>query len=503
MADSLSRTELKALTTFTGNDDYAALIDNMTLLDDVCQQPFDKRAASWAGVVGTPQTWVEYRAIVDGVGRKVKFVGVMASGAGDVDIVHVQKSGSNAVVVKTDTVTCVTGINFFIIDSSGVTFDTTTYIGIKGTANIVQYNTTTNDVFYFTGTGNAFTNHGGYTISYWIGYDPKSYVLHLSQKLPLAGFDLAAALLQFDDVQLPSGDITLTSTVVIPTGKTIRGVRGKTRILLSAGIVGLEINSAAAVTLRDFTIVGNNAAVDIASTALLNSDANIEGMNGLGTEKGIYIHGQYANEVLVDGVVVQNIDGIGIDVYDTTSGTVSAAQGIHISTVTVKDCYCGLRFQSTGEYNNIVNLRSFKNQIGLAIYGGNNYFSLTNLAYNRVGLLIGPATNGGHGTTTNMTINHCSFYGIYSYDLINGFLVNSCQAWLTNSRIKNATGLQWSDSTIASSGIALVDCPYVSIVNTLENEFVTVTPSGTTVLRQDGRRTLSTGRIKEPFVRIS
>lgn len=502
MADTvLQRAAIDSATSFTGDTD---LINSLAHLDELCHQPHDKRDYSWTGNTGT-ENWVNAEAVVNAYSRKVKLVLVYSAGAGSADIVHVQKSGANANIVKTDAVTLATGLNLFAVDSTGVTFSSETYIGVKpSTSSLLKYKVTTPfSAFNFASSGSAFSTTTGFEIGYWVGYHPREFLPRVVEGIPAAEFDLAEALAQLDDVRLPAGDVTLSSTVSMPNTKTIRGIRGKSRVIIPSGSTGIDCQNSREITLRDFSVVGSLSDVDITDDTDLATDAHVESLNGMGAERGIYVRGATANDVLIDGVIVENVDGVGIDVSDTTSSTAANSQGVTFTNIVAKNNYLGMRFADTGEYSCVTNYRAYANLIGLRVDGGNNYFTGGNLAYNRVGLVLGTGSNDSHGSINCVSFNHCELYGIYGYDFDWGFLLTGCHCWFSDIKVDNSKGFHWSNGMLSNATVTINDCPSAQLLETIERSFVTIQRTGTTRLEERGRRTLDENAIKEPFVRIS
>ena len=502
MTTIYTRAQLNALAAFTGDADFEDAFQSLASVEEIYLQPHDKRDLSWVGNSGT-EHWVNLQALVDDATRKLKLVAIVSGGAGNVDIVHVQKNGTLANVVKSETVACVAGLNFFAVDSSSVTFDKTTWVGIKPTAGTLRYASRTNDTFNFATDGGTFANLGGFDISYWLGYETLSYLQRVVGVLPEDGFDLAQALIDFDTVQLPPGDVLLTDPIVVPVNKTIQGTRGKSRLVLSGGnVTGLDIHQAYGVTLRDFSVVGTLTAPNISTDTKITTDAHIESLNSMGTERGIYIRGGQVTDVLIDGVTVENIDGVGIDLFDLRSTTTTKTHGPTLSNITAKNNYLGMRFVEKGEYCLTNNFNAYNNLIGLALYGGNNYFSGGNLSHNRVGMVIGPSDNDAHSTISTYSFNHANLYGIYCYDILLGVHVIGCHSWFAPIKIDNSQGFQWHSGTIQSSAVTVIDS-HAQLIDTLERTAATINISGTTKLEQRGRRKIDDGTILEPFLRIT
>lgn len=451
MANSvLDRAAIDAATSFAGDTD---LINSLAHLDELAHQPHDKRGFSWTGGATAATFWVNEEAVVNEHSLKPTLVLIQSGAAESVDIVHVQKSGANANIVKTETVTLAVGLNMFAIDSSGVTFSSSTWIGIRPSGgSSLQYRSTSNfPVFNFASDGGAFSETGGFEISYWVGYHPRAFLPRVVEGIPAAEFDLAEALSQLDDVRLPAGDIAISAEVAVPNQKVIRGVRGHSRLVLGSGVVGLGLNQSNHVTLRDFTVVGNHSGVTITDATDLSDADDVVALNGMGTEKGIYIRGTSANRIVIDGVDFENIDGIGLDVSNTTSSTPLISHGIQVSNSSSRDCFVGLRFNETGEYCNLVNFDAAKCLIGLVVDGGNNSIVNANLAYNRVGLAVTDGSNNAHGTITGGNANHCELFGLLVDGITNGQNINGMHNWDSPILVRNSKGVVWAGGTIASS----------------------------------------------------
>lgn len=292
----------------------------------------------------------------------------------------------------------------------------------------------------------TYTNFGGVVVTAAfsiLAYNGTSWSVHNADVLanlgPYTGYyaDTASvnsaaeiqALLNANDVViLPAKTIYLTSGLTLAAGKTLKGAsRGKTVLRFSGSGYSFITVAGDNVTIKDITISGT-ASYDITSTSQVNSYANIEAKNGIGTQIGIYVN-LYKN-VTLENVRVKKCTGSGIKIENTASGYIGAINGTNI---VVDSNYVGLDFVTNGEYNLYSNVHANSNVIGAFVGGGNNYFSNCSFTANRVGFVIADGVNDSHGSASNCAFNHNEYVGIYGHDYEYGFWFTGCEIFTTNS----------------------------------------------------------------------
>jgi len=377
-------------------------------------------------------------------------INLYSASAGDINVNYIKKDGLDAVIVKTQIFSASIGLNSFEIDYDGVDSETETWIGIKPSSNnVLQYTTTsqyTVPAFNFTSTGQPYSVTTTLGFGYWLTYLSPKYLETIpdSQSIPTGtkfDLDLASAILDYESIKLPPGDVIITETLNIPGGKTISGSKGLSRIICQGAGVHLQISDPGLVSLSNFTIVGNGAAIDT-SDVTVTTDTEIKDFQGMGTEVGIMIN---SNATLADidirNIHVQNIDGIGIHSAVLTRNR----RGV-FTDLSFTDCYIGLKIDT--EYTNVTNIVSNNCIYGAVIVGGNNYFSNCNFSYNRIGFYISDGVNDSHGSISNSSINHSSLYGPVMIDTINGYIFNGCQTYDSKMRISGAVGFAFNSGIV-------------------------------------------------------
>lgn len=443
---------------------FRDLIDTFTEQRQINDVLFEgeEPATAAAGNADTTNYWVNEAAKVDS--PSVAHVLRLESNAvGTVTVAYVRKDGANSEILKSEAFHVIAGDNDLPLDLSGVDLSgSQVYIAVRaGTAGTLRYYSGFVGVsWWFASDGSAWTSTA-FGLRYWLLYRRPQ------QRLIAGNVDIASALADEDVVQLPGGDITVTSQITIPAGKTLRGVRGKTRLMIGSTSVGVLLNSDGG-KIEDLMIVGESAEVD--TSFGISSDADIEALTGMGTQVGLKIEGSNTAGLCVSDVEVSNIDGVGVDITGASSAPYSGA-GL-IEGVYVHDCFVGFRAQSTGEYARFVGNAASDNIIGLLIDAGNFVASGCNVSGNRVNLVVGDSVNDSHGSIVGCQVNHADVHGVYMHDIDNGMMITGCQFWYSKIRMVNCKGPMFVANILGQSNIEHEDCPFVAF---LQNGF---SPSG-------------------------
>lgn len=432
-------------------------LQGYSLLNASYYELHPKSAGDFSLNAGSTTYWTNDESKVNEADKVGFIINIIANTGGTVDIVWVVQNGGNADILKTQNETVTTGLNEFRITNENVDFSQgQVYIGLKGSATgVVSYtNTGSTGGFFFSTDGGSFTTTSTLYIGYWLGWekgvlDPKSgKILTATGQQDTSAFDLQTEINNNDFIRLPPYDLNISTTINIPDNKTIVGVKGKTRLVLQNDGVGIQIDGTNNIKLADFTIAGQGSNLLMTDTTL-NSDLSIDTLNNLGNEVGIYITGSSGVYNLnISNIHFDNIDGICLDM---DAGNNSFRGNGVFTGLSARYCYLGLRVQAGCEYNYFRSLKIYNCWIGAYIIGGNNYLINSNFSNNRIGIVLNDGSNDSHGGVDNTAINHCELYGIYTNGADNGWIFNSCQTWDSIIRIKDSSGIVFSNGIVGGA----------------------------------------------------
>lgn len=486
----------------------AAAIINQRISDLMLEANPAERTGTFTGNADASNYYVNGDQLADSP-TLAKAVVVRSTQAGNIKIIYARKNGSNGEILKEETQACVAGTNVFLLDFTGV--DLTggqVYIGAKSTnpsLGIYRYRSGAGSgqtqTWYFASNGSAFTGGSNFSFDMWLlrakqlsaGADVKGATGLLANTIDLNTETAARKLLQ-----LPAGDITISSLVTLPGNTLVRGVKGSTRLLIGSLAEGIRINSANT-CLQDVEIVGSGSAITTSSG--ISSDADIEALTGLGTKIGINIVAGSAQGITLDNVKVTNINGIGIQVSGTSAAPYGGWGSMH--NCQVRDCDIGYNFAATGEYGSMTSLHANKNIIGCRVLAGNTNFANCNWSGNRINVVLGDSSNDSHGTMVGCLNNHADVWGIYAYDCSFGYSIIAGQHWFAGIRLTDSNGIIFVGSIIRSN-FETKDCPMSLVANCGFGAAATFTETGSGVvpLRKNNYRIDGTapGTLNDPVI---
>jgi parallel beta-helix repeat protein len=283
---------------------------------------------------------------------------------------------------------------------------------------------------------------------------------YIEKRRTLAGWkdDLATSLSVYDLVEVPIGTHIVTSTIVVPTGKRIYGVLGKSILQADTLITKvLDITNADNVIIDGITIKGDMADygfnVTEIDSGIVDSLGGALNQDGIGTKVGIYIDG--SDKVNITNCEVTNFDRAGIEVK--RSGT-NGEYGFRLINSLTQHCYIGLYLDSLTEYSNINSFTTRVCQIGAYITSGNLLLNGCMFTNNRVGLLMTNGLNDSHGSFTGCSFNHNNLYGLILDSLSHGQLFSNGQYWYCNIYMKGVAGVVFNGglfyaTTIYADGV--------------------------------------------------
>ena len=128
-------------------------------------------------------------------------------------------------------------------------------------------------------------------------------------------------------------------------------------------------------------------------------------------------------KVLVSNVFIRNIGGYGIRMfgqgYCCASYTQNGTRGNNIDDSYFELNYCGVLFDTTGEFNKVRGSTFHGNNIALRIAGGSCEATSNNINYNTYGIYLTGGSNNGHGLITSNEVAH-NQYSLYISGVTNG-----------------------------------------------------------------------------------
>jgi hypothetical protein len=269
------------------------------------------------------------------------------------------------------------------------------------------------------------------------------------------------------DIRLAPREYTLSSTLDIPSGTRITGVRGRTIIrVLETAPIGIRIKNAQDVTLQDVTIIG--AAPDTPTQAGLQPAAPgmVDSWNDAYREvnKGM-VNGQSKPQIGVSVDTSEKIEIYGCEIKNFSSYGLNVIQSgknyryaIRIENNWINNCYCGIKTQQEAERSNyIANVVSLC-QIGIYIDSGTNMFTACAMEANRIGMVLGNGYNHAHGEISDCPMTHCSLHGLVAVGIQYGQILSGCKLGYTDGTpvayIKDCRGVFFVNGVIVNGTVA-------------------------------------------------
>lgn len=262
---------------------------------------------------------------------------------------------------------------------------------------------------------------------------------------PITGANLQSYVTAYAGriLQLPAGTFTITSAITVPANTKIIGSGTEATIIQLGGAatVGFSIASANAVTIQSLCVKGTYATPNVSGTGVINSLSDLTSLNGIGSEYGISITGTSYGTTLRD-IHFRNLSGAGLYVTQSSSAYIYSGS-VSADNLMAFDCYSGYYFPDTGEYNNVVNIKSLNCLIGIITLNGNLY--LSNSAFNncRVGFYAGLGSNDSHISISNCSFNHDILYNIASDSTSKGLFFTGCEMFGGITMISRTKGFSF------------------------------------------------------------
>lgn len=264
-------------------------------------------------------------------------------------------------------------------------------------------------------------------------------------------YDLQAAILAADDIKIPSGTHAITKTIVIPDGKRITGVKGKTILVFPKGVdTAIDIGASNDITLEDFVVQGYSPKTRLTNSlnpvapGLVDSWQDAVAMAKMGEQTGIRIYG--GERIKIDGLEIKNFNKIGLHV--SRSGK-TYNYGIQVLNNFINNNYCGIKTDAEAERSQYIANFVTLNQIGFYMDSGTNMIDNCSFNANRVAMVLNDGYNHAHGNISSSAFTHNSLYGLVANKIQHGQKFNDCKfgfggdLYLYRSRGIVTSNCQW------------------------------------------------------------
>ena len=464
---------------------FADLIDSFAHVDDLSSMfETPKVESNYPSVSQTGKFYANLDATGSYNGGQVVKFSCFCSAATNLHLITFTDDGDGTVTILSDTsYSVVVGLNEIPLSFTGLT--ASVLVGYYTDVASVKYRTPAGTNVSGTGniggTGYALRDH---EFAYWLTYEvpgaelPEKVNVGTGNVEILNQTDLQELINNNRYLVLPDGNISLASSVTIPSNTTIVGGRN-TVLNIASGITGLIIDGSN-VSLKGIKIDGGGG-TSVTNTTL-TTDAQIGALTGVGTQVGIRIQGAFTTQVVISDCFIENVNGRGVQVdasHNSYQGNVT------MSDLHIYDCHVGLCLEEAAEYGNYTNIRVSRTWVGIAVFGGNNYFVNCNCSGNRIGVLIGGGSNNAHAGMANTAINHSTLWGIWYGNVTKGYTFVGCHTHDSDFRLFNCDAFLFSSGMVGGKFV-MGDCRFAHIIgcvasgNLAYDPFVVEEDSGTT-----------------------
>lgn len=246
--------------------------------------------------------------------------------------------------------------------------------------------------------------------------------------------------------KLSPGAFYLSGMIAIPEGGTLEGCGESTQIYLMSG------NSKAAIQLRRYGAVRNLSVIG-SYADLTESDFG----TSAGSRYGIQYYKGGSDTwtsayCSISNVHIRNFTAAGIYQYGTGA---NVEQGLFVSHVHIKNCWCGIWIYSNSEFCRYNNVQITYCRTACINNGGNNSFSNCVFHAYAVGMKIdGTQNNAAHGMCSNSSFCHTgnnSGSAVTLSDIAHGYVFSACQFWYNSIDIANCGGIVFNGCEIGRS----------------------------------------------------
>lgn len=231
-----------------------------------------------------------------------------------------------------------------------------------------------------------------------------------------------------------TGEFTLTSTIIVPAGKKVRGDNCTVTITDTAKII---LNEGASISgikfIGDKTYNDNYVSPPIVEANLTNYATLID------TADRFIEVGKNAN---VHDCDFKNIDKLVVFLYDSEeSGSVYSNK--------FANCKAAILADGNG-YTQIYDNHIFNPVWGIIIISGNTYLSNNKIFFGSVGYVLHDVFNGAHGSIIGGCANHLPVAGLYIKNCVTSQVVSGVNMFEADIIADYCEGLTISGSLLAN-----------------------------------------------------
>ena len=239
--------------------------------------------------------------------------------------------------------------------------------------------------------------------------------------------------------RLGPGVFYISAKIIMPEGSTLEGSGEATELRLMSG------NAKFAVLMKKYSTV-NNLSIIGSYTDLTQSDFG----ESSGSRYGIHYYkgandGYQTAYCSITNVHIRNFTGAGIYQYNTGA---NVEQGLFVSNVHIKNCWCGIHNYSGSEFCRYDNVQITYCYIACINNGGNNAFNNCVFHAYSIGMKIeGERSNSAHGMCANSSFCHTgnnAGSALTLSNIVNGYVFAACQFWYNSVDISNCEGIVFS-----------------------------------------------------------
>jgi hypothetical protein len=257
------------------------------------------------------------------------------------------------------------------------------------------------------------------------------------------------------NILIERGSYTIGTTVQMKDSVVIRGEGKATVLNVSGNFPAFKCSYALGGNksqFMDLSFTGNRGTGTISQGGIFSDSAN-----------GIYIH-NIAGYKLSGFAVRFRKNGFCCGSYPLPTGVL----GNIVSDIWVDSCYGGVKMDTIGEYNSVINSTVVKSVYGIYVSGGNARVNGNNLSGNTYGLYLTGGSNNGHGVAANNVINH-NDYNIYLTGVSLGYVFTGNQAYAStteNVHVESCDIVKFYGGSIAGSTIVVNGSTNTTFSNT-------------------------------------
>lgn len=181
----------------------------------------------------------------------------------------------------------------------------------------------------------------------------------------------------------------------------------------------------------------------------LDGERNKQKADPNNKKQGIYAEGSFAFNI--SNITAYNFTGAAVEFAGTNLQAAALCNGGTVSNLTLHDNYVGLAFSKRAEYITAVQIKSYHNDIGCIISGGNNTLTASHFCSNDIGILLDHKDNGSHGAVVNCLINHNEKYAILAKNSKHGYNFVGCNIFYAVVKLTNCEGIKIASSNLYCS----------------------------------------------------